>query len=98
MVQAGGLETPTSGSTDRRSNQLSYACTSGRKLGGKPVFGKAYNPNAKGPDRRSGPSLHDNLVERLSGFLHGVREAVLDRLAGLSSGVLGDGVELVGPG
>lgn len=32
MVQAGGLEPPTSGSTDRRSNQLSYACKRGRKL------------------------------------------------------------------
>jgi hypothetical protein len=28
MVQLGGLEPPTSGSTDRRSNQLSYSCTS----------------------------------------------------------------------
>jgi hypothetical protein len=27
MVQLGGLEPPTSGSTDRRSNQLSYNCT-----------------------------------------------------------------------
>src|SRR5688500_10121683 len=27
MVQVGGLEPPTSGSTDRRSNQLSYTCT-----------------------------------------------------------------------
>ena len=27
MVQLGGLEPPTSGSTDRRSNQLSYSCT-----------------------------------------------------------------------
>jgi hypothetical protein len=33
MVQLGGVEPPTSGSTDRRSNQLSYSCTSGRKLG-----------------------------------------------------------------
>ena len=27
MVQLGGFEPPTSGSTDRRSNQLSYSCT-----------------------------------------------------------------------
>src|ERR1700759_3102091 len=27
MVQEGGLEPPTSGSTDQRSNQLSYSCT-----------------------------------------------------------------------
>jgi hypothetical protein len=27
MVQLGGLEPPTSGSTIRRSNQLSYNCT-----------------------------------------------------------------------
>jgi hypothetical protein len=27
VVQQGGLEPPTSGSTDRRSNQLSYCCT-----------------------------------------------------------------------
>ena len=26
MVQLGGLEPPTSGSTIRRSNQLSYSC------------------------------------------------------------------------
>jgi hypothetical protein len=31
MVQLGGLEPPTSGSTDRRSNQLSYSCTKARK-------------------------------------------------------------------
>ena len=27
MVQLGGFEPPTSGSTDRRSNHLSYSCT-----------------------------------------------------------------------
>jgi hypothetical protein len=32
MVQLGGLEPPTSGSTDQRSNQLSYSCT-GRPAG-----------------------------------------------------------------
>src|SRR5665647_3058451 len=51
VVQLGGLEPPTSCSTDRRSNQLSYNCIrfrpqkgvgrTGRKLGATPVFGKA---------------------------------------------------------
>ena len=36
VVQAGGLEPPTSGSTDQRSNQLSYACTGSRLLS-KPI-------------------------------------------------------------
>src|SRR5947209_12190980 len=35
MVQLGGLEPPTSGSTDRRSNQLSYSCTGSRASGRK---------------------------------------------------------------
>jgi hypothetical protein len=52
LVQLGGLEPPTSCSTDRRSNQLSYNCIAvaqgpktgarfGRKLGATPAFGKA---------------------------------------------------------
>src|ERR1700680_932299 len=51
VVQLGGLEPPTSCSTDRRSNQLSYNCIlgaapkrgvrTGRKLGATPGFGKA---------------------------------------------------------
>src|SRR4029079_57430 len=51
VVQLGGLEPPTSCSTDRRSNQLSYNCIlarspkrgsrMGRKLGATPRFGKA---------------------------------------------------------
>jgi hypothetical protein len=52
MVQLGGLEPPTSCSTDRRSNQLSYNCILargpagrggefGRKLGATRPFGKA---------------------------------------------------------
>src|ERR1700688_4090577 len=54
LVQLGGLEPPTSCSTDRRSNQLSYNCIlvpapktgrrTGRKLGATPVFGKAGRP------------------------------------------------------
>src|SRR4029078_9083102 len=41
VVQLGGFEPPTSGSTDRRSNHLSYSCTrpawrGGRKLGATP--------------------------------------------------------------
>src|SRR5258708_25087406 len=51
VVQLGGLEPPTSCSTDRRSNQLSYNCIrfrprkkggrTGRKLGATARFGKA---------------------------------------------------------
>src|SRR5215475_11668902 len=52
VVQLGGLEPPTSCSTDRRSNQLSYNCIlrllpsdrgrlTGRKLGATQDFGKA---------------------------------------------------------
>src|SRR4051812_37873893 len=50
LVQLGGLEPPTSCSTDRRSNQLSYNCIlarpkkggrTGRKLGATLRFGKA---------------------------------------------------------
>src|SRR4051812_35317842 len=47
MVQLGGFEPPTSGSTDRRSNHLSYSCTrpawrGGRKLGATPFLGKGF--------------------------------------------------------
>ena len=47
VVQLGGLEPPTSCSTDRRSNQLSYNCilrgpqkgvANGRKLGATPAL------------------------------------------------------------
>jgi hypothetical protein len=54
VVQLGGLEPPTSCSTDRRSNQLSYNCILceaplrgsriPRKLGATHCFGKAAEP------------------------------------------------------
>src|SRR5438270_10692331 len=52
MVQLGGLEPPTSGSTDRRSNQLSYSCTgsaSGAKLGAARSYSKAYGRRKVAP-------------------------------------------------
>src|SRR5262245_35502482 len=54
MVQLDGFEPSTSGSTDRRSNHLSYSCTLlvegalrpaiGRKLGAGSIFGKSPCP------------------------------------------------------
>ena len=45
VVQLGGLEPPASGSTDRRSNQLSYSCT------------ECENGLALRPEPRSQPGL-----------------------------------------
>jgi hypothetical protein len=63
LVQLGGLEPPTSCSTDRRSNQLSYNCILGRalkkgsrtggKLGATPRFGKARRAATSAASPRS---------------------------------------------
>ena len=76
MVQLGGLEPPTSCSTDRRSNQLSYNCILGRalkkgsrtggKLGATPRFGKAKGAaTSAASQRRQGP--HNPLFIALPG-------------------------------
>src|SRR5438105_14088496 len=65
MVQLGGLEPPTSCSTDRRSNQLSYnciagpknGCRTGRKLGATPRFGKAVRAREISTDNNKKPGL-----------------------------------------
>src|SRR5438445_7337459 len=64
LVQLGGLEPPTSCSTDRRSNQLSYNCIlerprkrgprTGRKLGATPRFGKAARTYLRRRSSRTG--------------------------------------------
>ena len=65
LVQLGGFEPPTSCSTDRRSNQLSYNCIfyealkgaprMGRKLGATPGFGKAGTMAARPAFSRKKP-------------------------------------------
>ncbi len=65
MVQLGGVEPPTSCSTDRRSNQLSYSCTTKSRgsYGETAPFSKPSYYNSfeqqKAPTRslRSLPSL-----------------------------------------
>ena len=69
LVQLGGLEPPTSCSTGRRSNQLSYNCIlgaapkkgsrTGRKLGATPGFGKAARVTKCG---RSASDLRSSLA------------------------------------
>jgi hypothetical protein len=65
LVQLGGLEPPTSCSTDRRSNQLSYNCIlcrpkkglrTRRKLGATSVFGKAGRTSTSAPQSVSSPA------------------------------------------
>src|SRR5215472_13995526 len=49
LVQLGGLEPPTSWSTAKRSNQLSYSCTRrgrGRNLGARSCFDKVVRSPA----------------------------------------------------
>jgi hypothetical protein len=68
VVQLGGLEPPTSCSTDRRSNQLSYNCIllvapkrgsrTGRKLGATLRFGKAGSRQLQRGSRAGAGHLH----------------------------------------
>ena len=105
MVQLGGLEPPTSGSTIRRSNQLSYNCTLEDKLsrakparfrgklGATPHFGKARTANKKpGPD---GPGLSHATLKKSGGRLVELGGVGLDRLDGLGGHLLGERAEIL---
>src|SRR5437660_9385272 len=78
LVQLGGLEPPTSCSTDRRSNQLSYNCSrcrpkkglrTRRKLGATPAFGKA--------ERTSTSASIIGVVSAWCAIAHGARGPIL---------------------
>ena len=51
LVQLGGFEPPTSGSTIRRSNQLSYSC-----------MARGPEPKSEGPQKQDGPGLPARLL------------------------------------
>src|SRR5258706_6742196 len=92
MVQLGGLEPPTSCSTDRRSNQLSYNCIvcrpkngrrTRRKLGATPAFGKAGDNTIgairaykKVPQKQKARALRPGFSDA---------KTLLDQAAGLNS-------------
>jgi hypothetical protein len=46
VVQLGGFEPPTSGSTIRRSNQLSYSCMWGARARGAEIMGATRQKQA----------------------------------------------------
>src|SRR5947209_11259450 len=97
MVQLGGLEPPTSGSTDRRSNQLSYSCTgsraSGRKLEHEPEKWKpCRSRKSPGEPARADATL---LTKRSGDLLHRFADAALDRLGGLRRDLLREAGELL---
>ena len=92
MVQLGGLEPPTSCSTDRRSNQLSYNCIlyrpqkkgrrTGRKLGATPRFGKAGGDTLGAVRARSKRGLKSKKPRLTPGLFSGIE---IDQAAGLNS-------------
>src|SRR6266853_4944473 len=101
MVQLGGLEPPTSWSTAKRSNQLSYSCTR-RKKRAQPHKPKGRDHQGKGPGQVRAKARARPTGARASGGKSGgledLAEALFHRLNGIDRDLLCHRAQLFGLG